>query len=214
LFLATVISVADAGAKIVGIHSTRGGKLQPIFTMSFLRSDSGFTGLFQRFVRDLGTLLATSRIVKQALAALRSECACSAELSESLNDLVAVNDAGEAYLQRPLAQAGIVLVSQEGTDAADVVRAIFNRIPTGGKPDELTAEMLTSFRLLAQHLELKAHLAAEEDLLLGQEPLSSALMAWAVRWRNCGRRLGHPPVRSRPTSSNLFPFLAAAPAMS
>jgi hypothetical protein len=182
--------------------------------MSFLRSDSGFTGLFQRFVRDLGTLLATSRIVEQALAALRSECAHSAELSEMLSGLVAVNDAGEAYLQRPLAEAGIVLASQEGTEAADVVRVIFNRIPTGGKPEELTTEMRTSFRLLAQHLELKAHLAAEEALLLGQETLSSALMAWAVRWRNCGRRLGHPLVRSRAASANFFPFLAPAPAMS
>jgi hypothetical protein len=193
--------------------SREAGKPQPDFAMSFLRSDSGFTSLFQRFVGDLGALRATSLIVGQALAALRSECASSAESREMLDGLVAVNDAGEAYLQRPLAEAGIVLASREGAEAADVVRAIFHRIPTEGNPEELTVEILTSFRLLAQHLELRAHLAAEEALLLGQEPLSSALMAWAVRWRNCGRRLGHPPVRSRPASSNMFSFLAPAPEM-
>ncbi len=138
-----------------------------------------------------------SRTTSHTLMALRPECEFSDTLTASLDRIAATNDAGETYLRRPLAEAGVLLPKTKDQTSSAFISAIFSRVPAGATPAIFTTEIVVNLRLLSQHLELKARLAAEEAMLVGQDLLCSALVAWAAEWRSCGRALRDATVRAR-----------------
>ena len=70
-------------------------------------------------------------------------------------------------------------------------------MPAAVAPGILATEVTVNLRLLAQHIELKARLAAEAALLVGQDRIGKALIAWSVEWRNCGGVLRSITARAR-----------------
>ncbi|HET7536641.1 MAG TPA: hypothetical protein VFJ90_09320, partial [Candidatus Didemnitutus sp.] len=93
--------------------------------------------------------------------------------------------------------AGVVLPKSLDEEAGAFISAIFSRLPNGAAPAILATEVVVNLRLLAQHIELKARLAAEEAMLVGQDLLCSALVAWAAEWRACGKTLRDATIRAR-----------------
>jgi hypothetical protein len=165
---------------------------------TILRSVPGTPrNLCELFLRDLASLLVVSRTTSQTLRALRPECEFSDTLTASLDHLAATNEAGETYLRRPLAEAGVLLPNSPENEAGAFISAIFSRVPAGAAPAIFATEIVVNLRLLAQHLELKARLAAEEAMLVGQDLLCSALVAWAAEWRTCSRALRSATLRVR-----------------
>jgi hypothetical protein len=165
---------------------------------TILRSVPGAPrNLCDLFLRDLASLLLLSRTTTSTLRALRSECAFSDALTSSLDRIAATNEAGETYLRRPLAEAGVLVLKSTDGETGAFISALFSRVPAGAAPAIFATEVVVNLRLLAQHLELKARLAAEEAMLVGQDLLCSALVAWAAEWRNCGRTLRDATVRAR-----------------
>jgi len=163
--------------------------------MSFL-SRSTFANtprnLCELFLRDMTSLLITSRAVCRSLVALRPECEQSNELRELTNvldRLVATSKSGETRLRQPLSEAGIVLPTAVDAGASTLVAGFFARLPANAAPGMLAAEMILNLRLLAQHVELRARLAAEEALLVGQRGIGRTLVAWAGEWHSCSRNL-------------------------
>ncbi len=153
--------------------------------------------LCELLLRDVASLLVTSELVSRALIALRPECRFSRELTQSLDLIVAISDAGQIHLQEPLAEAGAVLPPSHDTSASALVTGFFTRLPTAAAPGILATEVAVNLRLLAQHIELKARLAAEAALLVGQDHIGAALIAWSVEWRNCGGVLRSVSARAR-----------------
>lgn len=166
---------------------------------TILRSVPGAPrNLCELFLRDLASLLLLSRTAKQTLRALRPECTFSDTLTASVDHIAATNEAGETYLRRPLAEAGVLLLKPTEGESGVFISALFSRLPTASAaPAIFATEVVVNLRLLAQHLELKARLAAEEAVLVGQDLLCSALVAWAAEWRNCGHSLRDATVRVR-----------------
>ncbi len=153
--------------------------------------------LCEIFLRDVSLLLVTSQLVKRSLLALRPECVFSPELTETIDTVVALCESGEPRLHEPLFQAGAVLPVLEESSTSAVVTAFMARIPFGVAPAILAAEVIANVRVLVQHLELKAILAAEGAVLIGQTNLSGALLKWSAEWRSCGQTLRAVTVRVR-----------------
>ena len=167
--------------------------------MSYLTRSSYATprNLCELLLRDVASLLATSQLVGRSLYTLRPECAFSPELTETLDSIVTTSKAGESHLHQPLVEAGAVLPPASDAAANALVTGLFTRLPAALAPGVLAAEIAVNLRLLAQHIELKARLAAEEALLVGQNKLCQALIAWAAEWRACGEVLRSATVRAR-----------------
>ncbi len=153
--------------------------------------------LCEMFLRDVAALLVTSRLITRSLFALRSECEFSTELTKTIDTVAALSDCGEPYLRKPLLEAGAVLPALPESAASSVVTEFFSSIPVKVTPSVLAAEVISSLRLLVQHIELKAMLAAESAVLVGQNRLSRALLKWAAEWRACGQILRAVTVRIR-----------------
>lgn len=153
-------------------------------------------GLCDLLLRDVASLLLTSRFVSRSLDVLRPECEFSRELTETIDTVIAICEAGEELLHEPLAEAGAVLPLAAENATASLATGLFRRLPAG-IPGALGAEMAVNLRLLAQHLELKSRLGAEEALLAGQERIGNALLDWSAAWRNCGLGLRFASARPR-----------------
>ena len=153
--------------------------------------------LCELLLRDVASLLITSQLVNKALLALRPECEFSRELTRTLDTIVAISSSGEKHLHAPLTEAGAVLPPTNDASASLLVTGFFTRLPPTVMPGVLAAEIAVNLRLLAQHIELKPRLAAEEALLVGQDRIGQALVAWSAEWRNCGRVLRSATVRAR-----------------
>jgi len=168
--------------------------------MSFLSRSSYSTppgNLCELLLRDVASLLVTSRIISHHLLDLRPQCEFSGELTATLDSIVALSRDGESRLQPALDEAGATL--PETTDALTgaLLADFFTRIPVAAAPGTLAAEVAVNLRLLAQHLGLKALLAAEEAVLVGQNRLSGVLLNWSSEWRACGQTLRAATVRAR-----------------
>lgn len=160
-------------------------------------TDSSLDNLCEMFLRDVAALLVTSRLVTRSLFALRPECEFSPELTKTIDTVAALSDCGEPYLRQPLLEAGAVLPALPESTASSVVTEFFSSIPVKVTPSVMAAEVVSRLRLLVQHIELKAMLAAESAVLVGQNRLSRALLKWAAEWRACGQILRAVTVRVR-----------------
>ena len=145
--------------------------------------------LYEMLLRDVASLLVTCRLISRSLRALRPECAFSRELTGTLNAIIALGDAGETRLQPVLAETGATLPAPADTTPSTLVTGFLARLPTGGSPTALASELGVNLRLLAQHVELKARLAAEEARHVGQHTIGEALLDWSVEWRLRGNAL-------------------------
>ncbi|MDB6113727.1 MAG: hypothetical protein JWQ83_219 [Lacunisphaera sp.] len=153
--------------------------------------------LLELLLCDVSSLLFTSKFVSRSLLALRPKCEFSRELTATLDSIIALSNAGELRLHPPLDDAGAVLPEVMDETAGAQVADFFTRPPLAAGPGLLAAEVAANLRLLAQHLELKARLAAEEALLVGQHALGNALVDWSADWRACGHKLRAATVRAR-----------------
>jgi hypothetical protein len=145
--------------------------------------------LGELLLRDIASLLTTSQLVGRSLEALRPQCAFSRELSATVDALLATSHAGGELLRPPLAGSDVELPAIPDAGESSLLTDFFIRLPARVAPGALAADVTGSLRLLAQHIELKARLAAEEALFVGQETLSHALLGWAAEWRSCRNAL-------------------------
>ncbi len=146
--------------------------------------------LCEMLLHDIAALLVTSRLVQRTLLEFRPECQFSPVLSETLDSLVALSESGEQRLREPLLDAGAVLPAlTEETTIGTVISGFISNAPTSRTPAVLAAEVVANFRLLVQHIELKARLVAEVAVLVGQNRLAQALLEWSGEWRACGQIL-------------------------
>jgi hypothetical protein len=153
--------------------------------------------LCELLLRDVASLLTMSRLISHSLKALRPNCAFSPDLTTSLDTIVATTEAGERLLQNPLSESGTVLPNTPDTDGDALRTDFFTRIPAQAAHDVMAADVDANLHLLAQHLEFKTRLAAEEALLVGQNSLCRALLGWAAEWHACSRALRLATVRTR-----------------
>jgi hypothetical protein len=145
--------------------------------------------LGELLLRDIASLLTTSQLIGRSLEALRPQCAFSPELTGTVDALLATSHAGEGLLNPPLAGSEIELPAIPDPSESTLLTDFFVRLPGRVTPGALAAEMTGNLRLLAQHIELKSRLAADEALFVGQDALGRALMVWAAEWRNCSGAL-------------------------
>ncbi|HEY4299273.1 MAG TPA: hypothetical protein VGM73_00270 [Candidatus Didemnitutus sp.] len=178
---------------------------------SHRRSESkSATELGESFRRELTSLVITNRSIAHSLATVRTEIGESPEVIEQINELIAVGHEGENHLRGPLDDAGIVLPTPVTTDDESEAPALHPAFARRGAVLNFATEVVTHLRLLAQHLELRARLAAEEARLVGQKSLRQALLAWAAQWRVCGQHLrNHAGADSVRVASAPFALLAA-----
>jgi hypothetical protein len=144
---------------------------------------------------DVASLLLTSELITSSLVALRPECQFSAELTDVLNSIIALCDAGESRIQRPLMESNLVLPATTDTSASALITGFFTRLPSADDPNVFATELVLNLRLLAQHVELKSRLASEEAEIVGLHELSQELASWSSDWRICGRDMSHVPQR-------------------
>jgi hypothetical protein len=149
------------------------------------------------FLHDLSALLVSNQLVKRSLLTLRPECEFSPELVTPLDTVVDLTDKCETDLRETLEASGAVLPTlAKGTGSA-VVTMFMSNLPVRVAPAIFAAEVISNLRLLVQHIELKAALAAEAAILVGQTQLSRSLWNWSAEWRACGRLLRRVTVRVR-----------------
>lgn len=153
--------------------------------------------LAELFLRDITSLLITSRVIARSLEALRPECEFSTEVTAKIDELIGTTAEGELQVREPLSEAGVVLPPGDESAATAQVVGFFTRLPAGAPSAVLAAEVVVNLRLLAQHLELKARLAAEEAMLVGQKSICHALLRWARSWCLCGEKLRAATIRTR-----------------
>ncbi len=152
------------------------------------RSPSSGRGLSHHFLRSLSALLVTSRLIGQSLAALRPEFSSSPDVDRKITALINTGKQGEDDLGKPLREAGIVLPSTPNrTVAAPIVTTLYRGVPGTSTAASPATETVLNLRLLAQHLELRARLAAEYAKIAGEEPLRRVLSNWARQWWTAAR---------------------------
>ena len=141
-------------------------------------------------LRDVASLLLTTELVSSFLVALRPECQFSNELTHTLNSMIALCDDGETRVQQPLLETGIILPTTTDASPSTLITDFFQRLPTAADPQIFGSEVLINLQLLAQHVELKARLAADEALIVGLDALNAALSSWSDEWHTCAREMG------------------------
>ena len=152
-------------------------------------------------LRDVASLVLTTELISSSLVALRPECEFSNELTAIINSMINLCDEGESRLQQPRLEAGIVLPTTTDSSASTLITGFFTRLPSARDPKVFASELVLNLRLLAQHVELKARLAAEEAAIVGLEGIGDALDDWSVAWRDCGRKIGGLSFRDRSRSA-------------
>jgi hypothetical protein len=153
--------------------------------------------LSEMLLRDIASLLLTTELISSSLVALRPECAFSSELTLTLNSMIALCDEGETRVQQPLLESGIVLPTTTDASPSTLITDFFHRLPSAIDTHVFGAEVVVNLQLLAQHVELKARLAADEALLVGLDGLNQALDTWSEEWHTCGRQMGKLTFRNR-----------------
>ena len=166
-------------------------------TLTRLRCNAQPDNLCEMFLKDVALLLVTTQLIKHSLIALRPECQFSQELTKAIDTVVALSDCSTPHLREPLVDAGAVLPALTEGTASAVVTGFIASIPVNVPSAVLAAEVIANLRLMVHHIELKAMLAAEEAVLVGQTSLSRALIKWSKDWRGCGQRLRSVNVRMR-----------------
>lgn len=141
------------------------------------------------FLRDVASLLATSHLVSRSVVTLRPQCAFSRKLTATLDSLGATSAAGELLLNPPLAESAATPPGPSDTSESALLTDFLVRLPAQVTPGVPAAKLALTLRLLTRHIELKARLAAEAALCVGQQALSQALMGWAAQWRACSAAL-------------------------
>jgi hypothetical protein len=132
--------------------------------------------LGQHFLRNLSSLLITSRLIGQSLSAVRSEFVEAPEIDKKITELITTG------------QRGVLPATPQNDGASRLVATtLYNGLPTEGAPLSRSADTVVNLRLLAQHLELRARLTAEEAKLMGEETLRRALLNWARQWWTVAR---------------------------
>ena len=154
----------------------------PYLTRSIFSTSSRHLG--ELLLQDIASLLTTSRRVRRSLEKLRPQCGFSPCLTSTVDTLLATSRAGEALLEPPLADADVALPAVPDPGESKLLTDFFVRLPGRILPVALAADVTGNLRLLAQHIDLKARLAADEAWLAGQQTFSDALMGWATEWRN------------------------------
>lgn len=144
--------------------------------------------LGEAFLRDLNSLLITSRSLTRSLLALEPQRGFSPETIAQINELVAIARDGEDELFQYLGEAGLVLPSP-GEIPVPPKHLARSRLVEPVTATDKPADVLVNLRLLVHHLELRARLVAEEARLVGQRSLRRALLAWATEWYAYGRNL-------------------------
>ena len=115
-----------------------------------------------------------------------------------LNSMITLCDEGETRVQQPLLEIGIVLPSNTDSSPSTLITDFFHRLPSRNRSAQaFGAEVVVNLQLLAQHVELKARLAADEALIVGLDGLNQALDTWSEEWRTCGRQMGKISFRTR-----------------
>ena len=152
-------------------------------------------------LRDVASLLLTTELISSSLVALRPECAFSNELTHTLNSMINLCDEGETRVQQPLLESGIVLPTTTDASPSTLITDFFHRLPTAADPRVFGVEVVVNLQLLAQHVELKTRLAADEALIVGLDGLNQALDVWSEEWHTCGKQIGRLSFRSRPQPS-------------
>jgi hypothetical protein len=153
--------------------------------------------LCELLLRDIASLLIMSRLISHSVKALRPRCSFSPDLTASLDSIAATSEAGERLLHPPLTESGTVLPYTPDSGGHALRTDFFTQLPDQAAHDVLAADVDANLHLLAQHLEQKTRLAAEEALLVGQNSLCRALLGWAVEWHDCSRVLRLATVRAR-----------------
>lgn len=151
----------------------------------------------EALLRSIASLLVTSEFIAGFLGALRRESEFSGELAATLDSILAATQAGPTHLYQPLAEVGAKLPPATDTAAGALITGFFLPLPAAGTLGVLTADVANNLRMLMQHVERKAHLAAEEALMVGQNKICHGLMLWAGEWRACDEGLRAATIRSR-----------------
>jgi hypothetical protein len=137
----------------------------------------------ERFLRNLAYLLVTSRLVGEALTTMRPDFALTPDVDRKIHELISTGEQGDLELRRPMRESGIVLpAGPDGAGASHLVSTLCQGLYQEGLSSGRTTEAIVNLRLLAQHLELRTRLSAEEAKLAGEEPLGRVLSNWARRW--------------------------------
>jgi len=161
-------------------------------------------------LRDVASLLLTTELISSFLVALRPECEFSSDLTHTLNSLIALCDDGETRVQQPLLETGIILPTTTDASPSTLITDFFQRLPTAADPQVFGSEVVINLQLLAQHVELKARLAADEALIVGLTGLNAALSSWSDEWHQCAKQMGKLTFRSKNTHREIetshFPF--------
>lgn len=155
------------------------------FRFSTHRSDN----VSAQLLRDLASLILTGELVGSSLVALRPECRYSAEMTAMVDSLVRLCDSGEALLQPALLESGLVLPTTSDPSASTLVTGFFRRLPFASDRNAFANEVTINLQLLAQHVELKARLAAEEARIVGLTSLCEALESLTTDWRECRKTI-------------------------
>jgi hypothetical protein len=134
-------------------------------------------------------LIITNRSIRHSLLTARAERGLPPEVVWKIDDLVAVGLEGENQLRQPMEAAGIVPPRETHPANGAAETPLFGRTPASIGFQNRAVQLVINLRLLAQHLELRARLAAEEARLVGQKSLRRALLAWAAEWYVCGQHL-------------------------
>jgi hypothetical protein len=140
-------------------------------------------GLCNHFLRNLTSLIVTSRLIGESLGGLSGEAARSPEIAKKISELIAAGREGESQLGKPMRDAGIILPAPSGGETAGrLVTYLYDGLPAEGASPSQISQTVINPRLLAQHLELRARLTAEEAKLIGEEPMRRVLLNWARQW--------------------------------
>jgi hypothetical protein len=148
-------------------------------------------------LRDVASLLLTTELISSFLVALRPECEFSNDLTHTLNSMIALCDDGETRVQEPLLETGIILPTTTDASPSTLITDFFQRLPTAADPQVFGSEVVVNLQLLAQHVELKARLAADEALIVGLDGLNDALSSWSKEWHTCAKQMGKLSFRSK-----------------
>src|SRR4051812_3163448 len=153
----------------------------------------------EMLLRDVASLLLTTELISSFLVALRPDCEFSSDLTHTLNSMIALCDDGETRVQQPLLESGIILPTTTDASPSTLITDFFQRLPTADDPQIFGAEVVVNLQLLAQHVELKARLAADEALVVGLKGLNEALSSWSDEWHSCARKMGKLTFQSKNT---------------
>lgn len=172
-------------------------------TAAYRSHTSSPSNVSEMLLRDVASLLLTTELISSFLVALRPECEFSSNLTHTLNSMIALCDDGETRVHQPLLETGIILPTTTDASPSTLITDFFQRLPTAADPQVFGSEVVVNLQLLAQHVELKARLAADEALIVGLDGLNEALSTWSEEWHTCARQMGKLTFRAKSSSAEI-----------